>query len=605
MTLYRLVGLLFCWCLTLSFAWGDDLAHRFQTLQNNYAQLLKSEQKRLKRDNWEKIISGFETFSREFPDHGKGPAGLFMAGRASQGLYRFSRRTEDARRAGRFFDRLDEAYPCHNLTDDALVMSAEIHEEILGDKKGAIERYLKVAHNHGHGDQVHLARKRLEALGSSYSSPPAKETAALPAKMPAPMPAHAPGPRRIEGIRQFDHGDFSRVVLDVSAPVEFSYNALPAAVKGGDPRLYVDMKGVTPPSESLANREIADPLVQRIRIGRPESDRIRVVLDLKPFKDYRVYALDNPSRVVIEVARAKQSWDKTAAKVPDIPPQTATQRAAGSAPPQVLASGRSAAVSSSPKKDEVSAILDKSAGAPCPVIPIPGLAAKNGPRRIVVDAGHGGKDPGAIGPGGVQEKDVVLKMAKLLAQRLKNEVKCEVILTRDKDVFIPLKERTAIANRHNADLFISVHANASLKRNLRGVETYYLNFSKNEGAASVAARENGTTLAEVGDLELILFDLMAHAKINESSLLADKVQKGIVSSLTDRYRDIQDNGVRQGPFHVLLGANMPSILVEVAFISNPKDESLLQTSKYQQGVVEGIVAGVKNFDHTLNRMAKR
>lgn len=604
MTFHRFAFVIFCWCLAVSLAWGDDLNRRFQFLQNDYARLLRSPQERARRDNWERIISLFEKFSQEFPDHEKAPPALFMAGRASQGLYRYSKYTEDARRAGQYFDRLEESYSCHNLADDALVMAAEIHEEVLDDKKGAIDRYLKVARSHGQGDQIHLARKRLEGLGVSSVPPPSVAEPAPAATATDLAQGEVSGPVRIDAIRHFSHGDFSRLVLDVSGPVKFSHNALPPVAKGGAPRLYVDMKGAVSSPRLPAAKDIDDAFVQRFRIGCPEKDKTRVVLDLKTYRDYRVYALDHPFRVVIEVAGTNQFWDKAAANLPDQPPGK-EGKAAVSKKTLPTGAGKTTVQASAPKKDEVSSLIEKKGVQPCPVVPLPGLAAKNGLRRIVVDAGHGGKDPGAIGPGGVQEKDVVLTVAKLLAERLKKDLKCEVILTRDKDVFIPLKERTALANRLDADLFISIHANASLKRSLHGVETYYLNFSKNESAASVAARENGTTLAEVGDLELILFDLMAHAKINESSLLADKVQKGIILSLQQRYRTIQDNGVRQGPFHVLLGANMPSILVEIAFISNPQDEARLQSDKYQKGIVEGIVSGVKNFDNTLSRMAKR
>jgi N-acetylmuramoyl-L-alanine amidase len=599
MPLRRLSLLLLCCCLLASpAAWGADLNLRFQALQNDYARLLRSEKERLYRQNWERVISAFETFSQQHPDHEKGPAALFMAGRASQGLYRFSRRNGDAGRAAQLFDRLGNVYSCHNLADDALVMAAEIHEEILGDKAGAIERYQKVARDYAKGDQVYLARKRLEALGAA---PSASEV--IPRPAPPTQKKAASGPARIGAIRHFGHGDFSRVVVDLDASVDFAFNLLPPAAKGGETRLYVDLKGVAFPSGSLGQGKIDDPHVRRIRLGRPEPGKTRVVLDLKLCRDYRVYPLDNPARVVIEVAGSKQSWDQTDAAFPDVPPGgkepvAAAPPAAGNNKPAPGTPGRG--------KDELSSLLEKKAAAqPCPLVSLPSLSAKKGPRCIVVDPGHGGKDPGAIGPDGIQEKDVVLSIGKRLARRLREELRCEVVMTRDKDVFIPLKERAAIANRVNADLFISIHANASLNRKSHGVETYYLNFSKNESAASVAARENGTTLAEVGDLELILFDLMAHAKINESSLLADKVQKGIISSLTGHYRNIHDNGVRQGPFYVLLGANMPSILVETAFISNPRDESRLQSDRYQNGVVDGIVAGVKNFDNTLNRMAKR
>ncbi len=223
----------------------------------------------------------------------------------------------------------------------------------------------------------------------------------------------------------------------------------------------------------------------------------------------------------------------------------------------------------------------------------------------MVDAGHGGKDPGAVGPSNVLEKDVTLAMAKSLAKRLEKDLGCEVILTRDRDVYLPLEERTAIANRVGADLFISIHANANKSSKAYGVETYYLNFSKNDKAAAVAARENGTSLKQVGDLELILFDLMANSKINESSRLAAEVQKSMVDGLSRSYSKVRDLGVRQGPFYVLVGATMPSVLVEAAFISNKREESRLASRKYQDKACAAIAKGVRNYATSMKLVSQK
>ncbi|MCK4503661.1 MAG: N-acetylmuramoyl-L-alanine amidase, partial [Desulfuromonadales bacterium] len=221
-----------------------------------------------------------------------------------------------------------------------------------------------------------------------------------------------------------------------------------------------------------------------------------------------------------------------------------------------------------------------------------------------IDAGHGGKDPGAIGPHKVYEKKVVLKIAKYLAQELRQQLGVKVLLTRSDDRYLHLRERTEYANRVGADLFISLHANATANGKASGVETYFLNLSKNNQAAEVAARENGTTLQEVGNLEAILFDLMANAKINESSRLAAEVQQALVAGLRSSYSHINDHGVKQGPFHVLLGATMPSVLVETGFISNRREEKRLNSSKYQKRVAVAIVKGVKRYAATLDKASK-
>jgi N-acetylmuramoyl-L-alanine amidase len=230
----------------------------------------------------------------------------------------------------------------------------------------------------------------------------------------------------------------------------------------------------------------------------------------------------------------------------------------------------------------------------------PGSLAKQlalGVRRVVIDPGHGGKDYGA--PGylkGVHEKNVVLQIAKRLAKKIKTELGLEVILTRNSDRSLTLEERTAFANTKSADLFISIHTNASRDRRAYGLETYFLNLATDEEAIRVAAMENATSTKNISDLQKILFDLMQNAKINESSRLAAFVQSAMVGHLRDkRYTRVKSKGVKQAPFYVLLGAQMPSILIETSFISNPRECKRLVNPQYQDRIAEGIVKGIRNY----------
>ena len=267
------------------------------------------------------------------------------------------------------------------------------------------------------------------------------------------------------------------------------------------------------------------------------------MLDLERLSEYKVVTLNNPYRIVIDVLGTPKR------------PPVAARPELRPAPEQA--------------DDSIATLLDTTTDR-VPVLHVPQQAAKAGISLIVIDAGHGGKDPGAVGPGKTREKDITLAMARRLADRLKKELGVKVLLTRSGDKFLSLRERTAYANRVGADLFISLHANASRSSRAYGIETYFLNLAKNDQAAEVAARENGTSLQAVGNLEAILFDLMANAKINESSRLAAEVQQAMITGLKPHYSNIKDLGVRQGPFHVLLGATMPSVLVEAAFISNTR-----------------------------------
>ncbi len=220
-------------------------------------------------------------------------------------------------------------------------------------------------------------------------------------------------------------------------------------------------------------------------------------------------------------------------------------------------------------------------------------------RRIVIDPGHGGTDPGAVGPNGLKEKDVVLAIGLKLARKIREETGIEAIMTRSTDVFIPLEERTAIANKVNADLFVSIHANASLNKAASGIETYYLNLAKTDKAARVAARENNTSLAKVSLLQTILFDLMANHKINDSARMADEVQKSLHARVAKKYQGVKNLGVKQGPFYVLVGATMPSILVETAFLSNDHEAELLTDEDYQHTAAAGILDGIRSYISTL------
>jgi len=175
----------------------------------------------------------------------------------------------------------------------------------------------------------------------------------------------------------------------------------------------------------------------------------------------------------------------------------------------------------------------------------------------------------------------------------------DVVMTRSSDVFIPLEERTAIANKVGADLFVSVHANAAPNRTAAGIETYYLNLAKTDKVAQLAAKENGTSLEKVSVLQAILFDLMANYKLNDSAHLADEVQKALHKKIRTVHNDVKNLGVKQGPFYVLVGASMPSILVETAFLSNATEESRLKDPAYQSSAAEGIYEGVRNYISSL------
>jgi len=223
-----------------------------------------------------------------------------------------------------------------------------------------------------------------------------------------------------------------------------------------------------------------------------------------------------------------------------------------------------------------------------------------GVSRIVIDAGHGGHDPGAQSTG-INESEVTLDLALRLSRLLEKHPGMEVVMTRETDVFIPLEERTAIANRQGADLFLSIHANASRNSTARGIETYFLNFASTPEASAVAARENSASARAMHNLPDIVRAIALNNKIDESRDFADMVQRSMVRRLATRNKQVRDLGVKQAPFVVLIGAAMPSVLAEVSFVTNKQEGQLLKTGAYRQQIAEALFDAVVRYQQSLKK----
>jgi N-acetylmuramoyl-L-alanine amidase len=563
-------------CLLIpSVVFAENVEQAYQKARESYYTLQNSSRKQMYREQWERVYDNFESVYERFPKTGRGADALYMCGKTTAGLYGISRIKPDAERAVSLFEQMAEAYPKSSLADDALMQAGKLLEEALDSKERAYLVYDRLVNTLPAGDMASRAKSRLKSL-ADYA--PAKKTPAAKAgalektttaKKPVVTAKNKPGQGDLTAIRHWSNPGYTRIVLDVSEETEFSAHYLvPEPDKGNPPRIYVDI-AKTGLDDGLKEVTIIDDgLLRRIRTGLPQSDTVRVVLDLESIGDYKVFPLSDPWRIVIDIAGDK---------APELKRRETEIRALPESGNDAIAK----VLEETPKDQQT--------------LHIPKAPAATTLRRIVVDAGHGGKDPGAVGKNGLLEKTVTLKLAKELSRELARQVGCEVVLTRSGDVYLPLEERTAIANKVGADLFISLHANANKNRKAYGIETYYLNFSKNDKAAAVAARENGISIKQVSDLELILFDLMANAKINESSRLAAEIQESLVNRISKKFSKIRDLGVRQGPFYVLLGATMPSVLVETAFISNPREEKRLASNDYRKSAAKAIAMAIKNY----------
>jgi len=389
----------------------------------------------------------------------------------------------------------------------------------------------------------------------------AKEQAPKPKAGTATASAPSAASAVVTEMRHWSNPDYTRVAITANREVRFETHQIKQHPDDVLPsRIYLDIPGARV-GPGLHDLKIADEQLKTARVGQYKPDVVRVVLDVDRIKEYKVFSLSDPFRIIVDVKGNRPLEFKNLTE-------------------QIHAAPVNTPEAKVPEKP----------------LPKPPASFKPGKiRRIVVDPGHGGHDPGAVGAGGTQEKDVVLSIGRKLAEKIRDELGIDVVMTRSTDVFIPLEERTAIANKVNADLFVSVHANASLNRNASGIETYYLNLAKTEKAAQLAARENGTSLEKVSLLQAILFDLMANYKLNDSAHLAEEVQKALYKKINGHYSGTRNLGVKQGPFYVLVGATMPSILVETAFISNEDEEARLKDPAFLDRSAEGILDGIKAY----------
>ncbi|MFQ5441981.1 MAG: N-acetylmuramoyl-L-alanine amidase [Thermodesulfobacteriota bacterium] len=359
----------------------------------------------------------------------------------------------------------------------------------------------------------------------------------------------------VTGIRYWSNPDYTRVVIDLSGKTNYNYRLLKKDPSINKPRrLYIDFSRSALSRTLKRSIPIYDGLLKKARAGQYNRKTVRVVLDIESIKDYRVFPLNDPFRLVVDISGKRKKNGFAKKREAPLPPA----QKAGKRPPLKRFAGR----------DRLT---------------------------IVIDAGHGGKDPGAIGRRGTREKDITLKIARLVRKKLSRKLSARLVMTRDRDVFIPLEERTAIANSKGADLFVSIHVNSSPRRSASGVETYILNLTNDQEARRVAARENATTKKGLGDLEFILADLIKTAKTNDSIRLATSVQARVLKTLKRKYRGVNGYGVKGAPFYVLVGTRMPSILVEVSFISNSRDEKRLKTQRYLNELAEGITMGVMEY----------
>lgn len=563
-----------------------------------------------------KLEGELEAARAQKPDGAQGAKAQFFLARVQEEIARKSGARADWQKSEENFGQFLERFPKHMLAPEALVKRGYLRLYALGDPDGALADFQAVQKRHAAHPRAALAKslaaKAEQAKAKGQKRPvepkadprpePKAEAKAAPPNMaelpPAPVPHQKPrgqGPATLVEMRYKTASDYSRVVLDADAPVRFKYqlidasgNPVPSPKEGGGPsggktekprRLYIDLMNTHVGRNIAAETRVSGGMLKSLRANQKDPDTTRIVLEVTEFHDYKVFALENPFRLVVDVygvpAQRAKAAPETAAGMDDEPDPAPEQAVKGGIKAPKGSRGRIAA-------DLVEQL---------------GLTV----HTIMVDAGHGGKDPGAQGFG-LMEKDVNLRMALILGKELKSRG-FKVVYTRTTDDFIPLEERTARANVRKVDLFISLHCNAHHDPGMSGLETYSLNLARTPDAVRVAARENAVSDKSISDLQMILTDLMLTSKIKESLDLARGVQKSGLANLRAGKFTVTDHGNREAPFYVLMGAKMPSVLVEIGYITNKTEAARLKNDYYLRTMARGIADGVAEYKNTLERHA--
>ena len=416
----------------------------------------------------------------------------------------------------------------------------------------------------------------------------------------------------VTAVRFWNLSDSTRVVIETTGPFEFTSDR---AVNPD--RIFFDLTGAVPNfgTKRLYTVTVDDGRVKQIRVAQTSPGVTRVVFDVVAELEFTASRLTNPDRLIVQLQPRAVTLPPATIPAPVMtqpPVPSRSQAAANSAPVSTTLPSSQMPAPPPAKAAKIPATV---ASAPKPQMPAPPparpariegdlqsmtrvLGLKVG--RIVIDAGHGGHDTGTAGPGGLLEKDLVLDVARRVGELIQKRLGAEVIYTREDDTFIALERRTEIANDHRADLFLSIHANSSPASNSSGVETYFLNFTTDKAALAVAARENASSQKTVYELRDLVQKITLQDKIEESRQFAAKVQQSIYTASVRSNSRTRNRGIKAAPFVVLIGASMPSVLTEIGFVSNPRDEALFKRPDFRQKLAEGVYRGIQQYASTLS-----
>lgn len=563
--------------------WAASTAALFNNAYKDFHSLKGNNSKARYRSHWKKVEQQFDRIYRRDTGGPYAPKALYYLGRTNEELGRHSGLKSDFRTAVDYFTRCEKRFPSHGWTDDCIFRRAEVRYKRLNEWTNARRDLASIIVKYPQSDMAPKAKTLLKKLGhydrfvAEARGKTVKKAAprkAAPKKVVSKGHTDPPNFLHLDTIRYTSSDEYTRVVLEMDGKTSFRYKMLQPAPEHNRPhRLYIDLNKTHLGNGVSRTTKVSDGILKQIRSGQKDKKTTRVVLDFLTMQDYKVFPLQNPFRIVIDVYSPDAS-SATAAASPKKTTRTKTDVSGKFKP--------------SYKSKRLSGDLVEQLG----------LTIKT----IMIDPGHGGKDPGARAYG-IKEKNVNLRFAKILGDLLR-EKGFNIMYTRTTDKFVALEERTAMANVKKADMFISVHCNANRSKKVNGLEIYTLNLAKTNAAVRVAARENAVDPRSISDLQFILADLAVNSKMKESRDLAKGLQKQTLSEVRRKYR-LNDMGVREAPFYVLMGATMPSVLVELGYLTNYTENKRLRSDTYLRYLARGLTKGVLAYKAQIERYAMR
>lgn len=567
-------------------SYNTEAGHKYTIACQRLADLRKSAKKKKYRSYWMDCIRTFELVEKKYPKSPSAADACFDRADLYLELYQLNKYSRDLDESMQVYGKCQAAYPKHAKAPEALYRVIELSLDNRKNGSLASKTYNKLAEVYPDSIWTDKARTRLGLFVSKQKREPEIKI------MPVPVLA-SPGKTKpvgvVQKVRYWSGGAYTRIVIEQNRSVRFQAKEL----KNPDRLVFDILNARVGDSIDKDPLPVNDGILKQVRASQYAPDIVRVVLDLASIKSYAAFPLHDPERLVIDVTGEGSVTAESQVSSID----SGTQ-------PQQENTGEN--------KTEPKAEPDRQTTPPVQTPTFKNyddeklsLSRQMGLkiRTIAIDAGHGGHDPGAIGKNGLKEKTVTLDIAKRLAALVKERLGCEVIMTRDRDVFIPLDQRPFIAKSRGADLFVSIHVNANRKRKARGIETYIQGLQASDREAmATAARENAMSTKRLSELDSeidkILKDLKQDNKLEESLQLAHTVQASLVGTMMPEQRQVVNLGVKRAFFYVLINTQMPSILAEVGFISNPDEEKQLRQDSYRQSIAEALYQGVKKYIDT-------